>query len=194
MLYTKRDAKFVCLVVAANVANVNTDMKLDDIKPNDYTIHVDLDGVLADLETYIEQVYGPIERTADGGDWVNADEIFAALREKGEPRFDKLDKLPDADQLWGYVRKYAPNILSASGKPEKKNSAEKHKWVKEHFTGYGTIRTVVSSLEKAKYANPQAILIDDRMKSIGPWRKAGGIGILHTSAAETIKELEKLGL
>jgi hypothetical protein len=47
---------------------------------------------------------------------------------------------------------------------------------------------------KAAYAKPNHILIDDREKSIQPWREAGGIGILHTSAADTISQLQKLGL
>jgi hypothetical protein len=47
---------------------------------------------------------------------------------------------------------------------------------------------------KAEYAEPNAILIDDQPKSIDPFIAAGGIGILHTSAANTIKELKKLGL
>ena len=42
--------------------------------------------------------------------------------------------------------------------------------------------------------NPDAILIDDRLKSIGPWRQKGGIGILHTDANETIRQLKRLGL
>jgi hypothetical protein len=31
-------------------------------------------------------------------------------------------------------------------------------------------------------------------QTINEWKKGGGIGILHTSAANTIKELKKLGL
>ena len=38
----------------------------------------------------------------------------------------------------------------------------------------------------------ETILIDDRMHSIGPWRSAGGIGILHTSASQSIGELKTL--
>jgi hypothetical protein len=44
------------------------------------------------------------------------------------------------------------------------------------------------------FAAEGKILIDDMEQTIREWRNAGGIGILHTSAADTIKELKKLGL
>ena len=33
-----------------------------------------------------------------------------------------------------------------------------------------------------------------RVSNIEQWKSQGGIGILHTSAADTIKQLQKLGL
>ena len=165
------------------------------MKPNDYHIYVDLDGVLADLHTEIERVLD-IKITMSGGDtdWDNADEIWKRLRELDEPNFSNLNKLPDADKLWKYVLKYSPNILTATGHPSKRNAQQKVGWVEKNLSGYNQIYTVVASRLKAQYAWPDTILIDDRMKSIGPWRQKGGIGILHTSADETIKELKKLGL
>jgi len=35
-------------------------------------------------------------------------------------------------------------------------------------------------------------LIDDRQKNIDAWVEAGGIGIVHTSAANTIEQLKAL--
>ena len=37
-------------------------------------------------------------------------------------------------------------------------------------------------------------LIDDMERNIQQWKDKGGIGILHTSAADTIKQLKELGL
>ena len=51
---------------------------------------------------------------------------------------------------------------------------------------------VSKSPDKAEYAHPYSILIDDREKSIDPWRTKGGIGILHTSAEETIAQLQAI--
>ena len=36
------------------------------------------------------------------------------------------------------------------------------------------------------------VLIDDRPKNIEAWEAAGGIGIIHTSAKNTIEQLKKL--
>ena len=165
------------------------------MKPKDYHLYVDLDGVLADLQSEIEDILD-IKITTDnnGTDWDNADEIWNQLRELDEPDFSKLKKLPDADRLWNYVKPHKPEILTATGKPSGRNGRQKREWVKRNLTGYKTIHTVVASRLKAEFAWPDAVLIDDRMKSIGPWRKAGGIGILHTSAEDTIQQLKKLGL
>ena len=37
------------------------------------------------------------------------------------------------------------------------------------------------------------ILIDDHKGNIREWESAGGIGILHTSAASTINDFKKIG-
>jgi hypothetical protein len=37
-------------------------------------------------------------------------------------------------------------------------------------------------------------LLTDREDNINQWRDKGGIGIFHTSAADTIKQLKELGL
>jgi hypothetical protein len=37
------------------------------------------------------------------------------------------------------------------------------------------------------------ILIDDHKQNIEAFKKAGGLGVVHTSARNTIKELRKLG-
>lgn len=167
-------------------------MRVNDLKSNN-DIYVDLDGVLADLEGYIKDLGIDIKPTPSG-DWENADAIWKKLRAMNQPDFSELDLLPDAMKLWNYVRPYNPNILTATGHPAAKNDAEKRQWVKKHLTGYKSIYTVVTSHNKAKFAWPDAILIDDRMKSIQPWRDSGGIGIVHTSAENTIQELKKLGL
>jgi hypothetical protein len=51
-----------------------------------------------------------------------------------------------------------------------------------------------SAKSKKDFAAPNHILIDDREDTINSWNVAGGIGILHTSASNTINQLKKLGL
>jgi hypothetical protein len=53
----------------------------------------------------------------------------------------------------------------------------------------GTQLILRSAKHKKDFAEPNAILIDDRKDNIDGWIDAGGIGILHTSAEETIEIL-----
>jgi tRNA nucleotidyltransferase/poly(A) polymerase len=99
-----------------------------------------------------------------------------------------LDWLPDGKQLWDYIKQYNPTILSspigeARGKIE---------WCKKNL-GIPEDRIILSH-QKYEYAEPDAILIDDMTKNTVPFDEAGGIIVLHKSAAKTIKELKKYGL
>ena len=60
--------------------------------------------------------------------------------------------------------------------------------------GNPKINLVRKTTDKAAWAGPDRILIDDKKEAIEPWEAAGGIGILHTSAADTIRKLKTLGL
>lgn len=169
-------------------------MKLFELKV-DYKIFVDLDGVVADLDKHVLELTGktfPQLRKNDNDDGFQ--NFVDSEREQGNSIFGDLDLMPDAQQLWDYIVKYKPSILTATGVPEAQAIAEKIRWVMENLSGYDKIYTVKKSIFKAEYAKPNHILIDDRMKSIEPWRKAGGIGIEHKSAADTISQLKSLGL
>ena len=50
---------------------------------------------------------------------------------------------------------------------------------------------LAQAIRKQNYATPDSILIDDRENNINQWIASGGIGILHTSASDTIKQLKK---
>ena len=70
----------------------------------------------------------------------------------------------------------------------------KEAWVKMHMPGEYKKLLLYPRAQKQLFAAEGKILIDDMEQTIREWNKAGGIGILHTSAANTIKELKKLGL
>ncbi len=169
-------------------------MKLFELN-KDYRIFVDLDGVMADLDKHVKAISGMTFaelRAAHGGDGFT--QFVDSEREQGHSIFDQLDPMPDAHVLWNYIVKYNPDILTATGYPQATAAAEKIRWVHDNLDGFNEIYTTTSGADKHEYAAPNHILIDDRDKSINPWREAGGIGILHTSAADTIAQLKKLGL
>lgn len=171
-------------------------MELNNLK---YEFYVDLDGVVADLERKIEELTGHklINKENDRANpqdneaWLK----FIEMMKNGRNLFEELDLMPDAMELWNYIKPYKPNILTACGRFRPDFVAgQKKVWVKANLDNHNKIYTVVAGRNKAKFAHPQAILIDDKQKCVGPWAERGGIGILHTSAANTINELKKLGL
>jgi hypothetical protein len=169
-------------------------MKLHEVATPEYVLYVDLDGVLADLTTYVEDLLGITIKTQSDGNWHNDDEIWDEIRKRdGEPNFQNLQPLSDAMELWNFLKPYKPHILTATGHPEEANAKKKREWVKRHLSGYGEVHTVPKSKLKAQFAAPNHILIDDRTKSTRPWKQAGGIAILHKSAAKTIAKLKELG-
>jgi len=167
-------------------------MKIFEVEQQ-YKIYCDLDGVVADLDKHVKDITGKSfeELRASGSGFT---QFVSQQRHEQKTVFDNLDPMPDAHELWGYIKKYNPDVLTATGVPEEQATAEKIRWVHNNLDGYNNIYTVRSGALKKKYAAPNHILIDDRNKSIKPWREAGGIGILHKSAADTIAQLQQLGL
>ena len=172
-------------------------MLMEEIQPQDYKVYVDLDGVLADFihglnnllnKDYSEEKYNSNPKYRK--------EMWDAVNEysrKGGKLWAELKLMSDAKELWDYVEKYNPEILSSCGGDD---GARKQKpiWVEQHFGKNIKVNIVDKSILKYKHATPDSILIDDSKKSIDPWVAAGGIGILHTSTKNTINELKKLGL
>jgi 5'(3')-deoxyribonucleotidase len=157
-----------------------------------HIIYFDLDGVLADFEEGVFRKTGVDLRLL-------GDEAFSdkALKDSvfADPAFfTTLAMFPGAKELVEYAKTYGDvKVLSASGySSEQSVSAQKHAWVKQHL---GDIEThiVPKSGDKANFAWPDVILIDDRLeKSIMPFREKGGIGIHHTSMASTRAALDKI--
>jgi FMN phosphatase YigB (HAD superfamily) len=154
-----------------------------------YKIFCDMDGVLCDFDRRFEQFGGmlPEEYKSKYGD----KEFQDLIAKVGAQFWDKMPWMSDGKQLWNYISKYKPVLLSA---PSEKASSRygKHLWVKENLPG---TKLVLASPEKKKnYSRKNRILIDDRSDTIEEWNAGRGIGILHTSTENTINQLQKLGL
>jgi hypothetical protein len=176
-------------------------MKLNDINPlisPQVALFVDLDGVQVDFSKFCEDKFGIRPEDADK-DKATKREFWKRVKkwsEAGNPLFSAMDPMPDAFVLWDYIKKYNPIVLSATGTATKGAASEKREWVSKHL-GESYAKSaifVTSGKEKAMYATPTSILVDDRAVAIDPWVAAGGIGILHTSASSTIAKLKELGL
>ena len=99
--------------------------------------------------------------------------------------------MPDGQQLWDYISPYNPILLSAPSK-EESSKIGKRLWVKRNLSNAKLILRPAS--QKQQFSGENKILIDDRVDNIEQWKSKGGIGILHTSASDTIKQLKELGL
>jgi len=150
-------------------------------------LFVDLDGVLADFAGRFKEFgHGTIDEFTKRHD--HDDAILWSFIKKSDPEFFlNLKMMPDGKELWNYIKQFDPTILTKI--PQwARASADKKKWVKKHL---GNVK-VITTTKKEKYVEPGAILIDDMDENLEAWKKAGGVGIKHTSASKTIKELKKI--
>jgi len=155
-----------------------------------WTVAIDLDGTISAFEEKVSAYTGvPFNQIPRGKLWATIEEM-----NKKEPFFLSLDKMPDADKLMDFVKKNFVNyfILTATGYTPKDGAEQKRQWVAKHYGKDVVVKTVVSSSQKAAFANPRTILIDDRTKSTEPFAAAGGLTILHKTADQSIAELKKI--
>lgn len=156
-------------------------------KVMDYKIYCDMDGVLADFESGYEELTGIDLR----GEFKKGDDFWDPIKAAGVGFWAGLKWMPDGQELWDYLKPFNPVLLSAPSR-EQSSRIGKHVWVKHKIPGTKLILRYAK--QKQELATPESILIDDRQVNIDQWEAAGGIGILHTSTANTIQQLQKLGL
>ena len=162
---------------------------LENVEPSKYTLYCDMDGVLCDFEKRFEDLTGlspNAYRNKNG-----LDKFWKVITEDGVRFWVGMDWMPDGKQLWDYIK---PNMYSLLSAPSSDNSSRlgKRLWVKNNMPGTKLI--LASRKNKQTYSKENAILIDDMLPTIEEWNAGGGIGILHTSATSTIKQLKELGL
>ena len=165
-----------------------------DVLPN---IYCDMDQVLADFLGEAEKVLG--KAYTDKSYWMRDDtgDKKEELTKKSPNLFKNLDWMPDGKKLWNFIQKHEPRILSAFPSWNKNAKKDKASWVTRHLNVSPDKVHLVKRPEKRQYAVSKKgqpnILIDDHPKNIKEWQSAGGIGVLHRSASETIKKLKKMG-
>ena len=155
-----------------------------------YKIYSDMDGVLVDFNERFKRFSDgipPIEYEQKFG----KEKFWELIDGTGVRFWVGMDWMSDGKQLWNYIKKYEPILLSS---PSRSNYSRMGKriWRKRNLPSTKLI--LAQAANKQNYADPDSILIDDRESNIDQWIKAGGIGILHTDTASTISKLKELGL
>jgi hypothetical protein len=110
--------------------------------------------------------------------------------------FEVLDFMPDAQELLNHVSKLNGvhiEMLTSMGThdPFQGQCAKEQKlnWLAAKNIPWKA-NFVRNKEEKAQYATPTSILIDDSIGCITPFNTAGGTGIHHITAIETIRVLD----
>jgi len=154
-------------------------------------IYLDMDGVIADFEKRYRELF----HTSPGHDDNRKRFGIRFAKFIQFNHFADLDMMPDATDLLAYLTTTGlpVEILSSTAKPTSNAtiSHQKQVWLDNHGITYPAV-FVPGKQFKAKYATPNSILIDDTLVNIEEWNKAGGVGILHKNALDTISILNTL--
>lgn len=154
-----------------------------------FQIYCDMDGVLTAFEKQTKLKTG---KTCAELDKLGDDHFWSEIKKAGIEFWSHMPPMSDMKKLWDFIKPHKPKILSAPARTIEFCVEGKKAWLKKHL---GSVEGIfVRASEKQKYAGPNAILIDDLEKNISQWVSKGGIGILHKSAEQTIKELKSLGV
>ena len=160
------------------------------------TIFVDMDGVVADFDTFASDLLGrkigwhqsKFDLTSE--EWEKLTTV--------DRLYYQLPLMPDATKLIAYVKslstRFYVQFLTAVPRrttmPDAR--ADKQAWVDKYFPGM-KMDIGPYSHDKQKWCSPGDILIDDRPSNIKEWTEAGGIAIYHTGDVDkTIKTLNEV--
>ena len=160
------------------------------------TIFLDMDGVVADFDTFASNLLGrPIGWNDSKQDLTDEEWVKLASVDR---LYYQLPLMPDATKLVAYVKslstRFQIGFLTAVPRRTTMPSArdDKQAWVDKYFPG---MRMDIGpySHDKQKWCNPGDILVDDRPSNIEQWKAAGGFAIYHAGDVDdTIKRINEV--
>lgn len=149
-------------------------------------LFVDMDGVLADFDAHHEATFGyRSDKLADNVDW----DAVRGVKDF----YLNIPPMADLQQLWERIGPLNPIVLTGVPWSVVEAPENKRAWVRKNLGSHVEVRCCKSA-EKCLHARPGDILIDDWEKYKHKWIEVGGVWITHTSAAETIRQLDQLDL
>lgn len=183
------------------------DPKQDQAKTPEVKIRLfcDMDGVLTDFDRGFKRLHAnehhltPDEYEEKHG----KHSIWPLIDKRGEKFWRRLPWKKDGRELWDYIERYDPIILSAPSR-SKNSIAGKLDWIKLNLginqkeptrkaDEVDADTRIIFSADKGQFVKGKTdILIDDKKSNIEKWTKAGGTGILHDDSTDTIKLLEQI--
>lgn len=180
----------------------NLFLESEEAAVQNFRVFCDLDGVLVDFNRGFAELPENPEglSPSDFEDKNGKHTIWKIIDKYGEAYWTELYWMNDGRELWDYLEEYKPTILSSPSRNPKSISG-KAKWVKLNLgindqpvtklADYSPEKRLVVMQQKQLFAKgPTDILIDDTQAKLDKWVEAGGTGILHNDATDTIKVLE----
>lgn len=132
-------------------------------------VFVDLDGVLADFDGFIEKEFG----IAGNRENERPDFWDIVRGYTGRLYFD-MDPLPGAEDLWRALLPYNPIILTGIPWSIPTAVQDKRDWVAKYIDPLARV-IPCRSRSKSRYGKPGDILIDDWTKYQQLWQDMGGV-------------------
>lgn len=158
-----------------------------------FKLWLDCDGVLADFDSYFEQLAGEPSR---GYEDKHGPKAFWKVVMSDPQFFTNLPLMPGAEQLVKAVRHHKPTILT--GVPLGNwASPQKYLWKHKHRDLFDGIDMITcESRDKSLYMIPDMvnIIVDDWPKHQTTWESKGGTWVMHTSVDDSLEQLSKLGV
>lgn len=134
-------------------------------------IYFDLDGVLANFNKRIELLTGKPRQL------IGKKELWATVNQDDQ-FFYKLEPMPLVETVNKLIPYQNIHILTATGNNYSEVAPQKMQWCIKHLNiQRSKIHIVKSGKDKAHWATPDSILVDDTLEVIELWEKASGIGI-----------------
>jgi 5'(3')-deoxyribonucleotidase len=158
-------------------------------------IYIDMDGVVADFDTFVGGVLGREIGWGTSQDLTDDEWVKLASIDR---LYYQLPLMPDATKLVAYAKSLSTRFYIGflTAIPRRTTiptaQADKQAWITKYFPG---MRMDIGpySRDKQKWCTPGDILIDDRPSNIKEWEAAGGIAIYHTGdVSATIKHINKV--
>ena len=159
------------------------------------TIYIDMDGVVADFDSYVSALLG---RPIGWGATQDLTDVEWERLASVDRLYFQMPLMPDATKLVAYIKslstRFHVQFLTAVPRRSTIPSAkdDKQAWIDKYFPG---MRMDIGpySHDKQKWCKPGDILIDDRPSNIEQWTAVGGIAIYHTGDVDaSIKRLNEV--
>jgi 5'-nucleotidase len=147
-------------------------------------LYLDLDGVMADFDAHFPATFGLDHKSmADDYMWltINAHPSY----------FRDMPPCPGAIDFFAMVAAMNPIVLTACPKSNYQHVArQKREWVREHLSDDVVVLPVLGGHNKPLFMHAAGdVLVDDLAKNTKAWEEAGGVAILHTDFASTVKAM-----